>query len=49
MNKRVISVLTFGHLVNDFLNNVLIAILPLLAVHFQLSYTEIIEQLAHEA
>lgn len=41
MNKRVISVLSFGHMVNDFLNNILTAILPLLAVHFHLSYTEV--------
>lgn len=38
MNRRMVSILSFGHLVNDFLINVFTAILPLLVVHFHLSY-----------
>lgn len=41
MYKRALAFLAFNHLVNDFLNGVLGAILPLLKVHFALSYTEI--------
>lgn len=41
MNKRVVFILAFGHLVNDFLINILTAILPLLVVHFRLSYAEV--------
>lgn len=41
MNKRAIGYLAFSHCVNDFLNGVVGAILPLLAVHFHLSYMEV--------
>lgn len=41
MNKRTLGFLSFGHMVNDFLNGVLTAILPLLAVHFRLTYGEV--------
>lgn len=41
MNKRAIWTLAFGHFVNDFLNGTLGAILPLLTVHFHLSYTQV--------
>lgn len=41
MNKRALGTLAFAHLVNDFLNGVVGAILPLLKVHFQLTYGEV--------
>lgn len=41
MNKRSIGFLSFSHCVNDFLVSVISAILPLLTVHFRLSYAEV--------
>lgn len=41
MNKRAVWVLSFGHFANDFMVNVLAVIIPLLTVHFHLSYTEV--------
>lgn len=41
MYRRAVAFLAFSHFVNDFLNGVVGAILPLLAVHFKLNYAQV--------
>ncbi|OFW78780.1 MAG: hypothetical protein A2201_03515 [Alicyclobacillus sp. RIFOXYA1_FULL_53_8] len=41
MYRRAVAFLAFSHFVNDFLNGVIGAILPLLAVHFKLNYMQV--------